>query len=315
MFSVKLFSARFCPTIFRRMKISIIGVGRLGGALALALAKRNYKIENLVSRIGNAENARKISELIEPQQPRMLDASEFSEIASDIIFISTQDAEIEAVAKGLAHDLKNKPFVFHTSGSLSSDVLSQLKKIGCPVGSLHPLISISDSVVGARKFEDAFFCVEGDARAVETAMEIVKNLGGKSFSIETRFKTLYHAAAVTASGHLVALIDVALEMLAKCDLPEAAAREVLLPLVKSTLENLETQTTKRALTGTFARGDAETLTRQIETLRENVSIDALEVFLQLGLRSLHLARRQKSVEAQKLDAMSETLRLAKKNIK
>ncbi len=297
------------------MKISIIGVGRLGGALALALTNRNYKIENLISRGGSAENARKISELITPPQPRILGEIEFSKIASDIIFIATQDTEIEAVAESLARELKNKPFVFHTSGALSSGVLSELKKIGCPVASLHPLVSISDSVLGAGKFENAFFCVEGDKSAVDAAKEIVKSLDGKSFSIETRFKNLYHAAAVSASGHLVALIDVALEMLEKCDLPEAAAREILLPLVKSTVENLETQTTARALTGTFARGDDQTLNKQIETLRENVSIDALEVFLQLGSRSLHLARRQKNVEARKLDAMSEMLQLAKKNIK
>ncbi|MBA2621598.1 MAG: DUF2520 domain-containing protein [Acidobacteria bacterium] len=295
------------------MKISIIGVGRLGGALALGLANHNYKIENLVSR--GAENARKVSQRIAPQEPRLLKASEFSEIDSDIVFISTQDAEIETVAESLARELKNKPFVFHTSGALSSDVLGKLKKIGCPVGSIHPLVSISDSVLGAGKFRNAFFCVEGEARAVETAKKIIESLGGKSFSIETRFKTLYHSAAVTACGHLVALIDVAVEMLEKCDLPEAESRQILLPLIKSTVENLETQTTERALTGTFARGDDETLQRQIETLRRSVSPEALEVFLQLGSRSLHLARRQKSVEARKLDAMSETLQLAKKNIK
>jgi predicted dinucleotide-binding enzyme len=33
------------------MKISIIGIGRVGGALAIALAKNGYEIENLVGHL------------------------------------------------------------------------------------------------------------------------------------------------------------------------------------------------------------------------------------------------------------------------
>jgi len=41
------------------MKISIIGIGRVGGALAIALAKNGCEIENLVAR--KKENAEKIA--------------------------------------------------------------------------------------------------------------------------------------------------------------------------------------------------------------------------------------------------------------
>ena len=42
----------------------------------------------------------------------ILSSENFAEIASDIVFITTQDAEIESVARNLAKNLKNKPFVF-----------------------------------------------------------------------------------------------------------------------------------------------------------------------------------------------------------
>lgn len=294
------------------MKISIIGVGRLGGALGKALAEKGFEIENLVVR-DESENARKVSEAITPK-PRIIKFSQLSEISSDAIFITTQDAEIETVAKNLARELKNKPLVFHSSGSLSSEVLSDVKRIGCAVASVHPLAAISDSILGARRFADAFFCVEGDAEAVEKATEIVAALGGKSFSIETKYKTLYHASAVTASGHLVALIDVALEMFQKCGVAEPNARAILMPLVKSTIENLRTQTTAEALTGTFARADAETLRRQIKILSETVSAEAFEVFLQLGLRSLHLAERQ-DANGKNIEEMRAAIELAKRNLK
>ncbi len=295
------------------MKISIIGIGRLGGALAIALAEKGFEIENLIAR--KTESAKKIAEFIAPK-PNILKIGELSKISSGIIFITTQDSEIVKVAENLAENLKNKPFVFHTSGSLSSEKLAKLKEIGCSVASLHPLVSISEASLGARRFAGAFFCIEGDEEAVRTAKEIVEKLGGKSFSIETKFKTLYHASAVTACGHLVALVDVALEMLKECELSEQNAREILLPLIESTVENLQIQTTAQALTGTFARADVETLRRQIAVLSEKVSDEAFEVYLQLGQRSLHLAEvQQNGASGEKIEEMRKIISLAKNNFK
>ncbi len=293
------------------MKISIVGIGRLGGALAGALAKNGFEVENLAAR--KRETADKIAAIIEPP-PNILSPDEFGEITSDVIFITTQDSEIENAARNLAENLSGKPFVFHTSGALSSNILCNLREIGCQTGSLHPLVSISEAVLGATRFENAYFCVEGDAEAVELAEKIVESLSGKPFSIAAEYKTLYHASAVTACGHLVALVDVAVEMLTKCGLDEDAAQKILLPLIKSTVDNLSEQKTAAALTGIFARADVETLGQHLETLRENVSPEALEVYLQLGNRSAHLAE-VRGVNPEKLKKMRKQISLAKKKLK
>ena len=293
------------------MKISIIGTGRLGGALAIALAKNGHTIENLVAR--KIENAQRVAAVINPK-PELLSSNELSEISSETILITTQDFEIENAARQLAEKLQHKPFVFHTSGSLSSDILQTLKDAGCRIGSIHPLVSISDAVLGAKRFADVYFCVEGDAESVAVAEKIVSSLNGKSFRVATEYKTLYHASAVTASGHLVALIDVAIEMLGKCGLDETDAREIFLPLIKSTVENLQTQTTSAALTGTFSRADVKTVENHLKILRENVSTEAVEIYVQLGMRSAHLAERQGANHA-KLAEILGKLSLAKKNLR
>ena len=182
------------------------------------------------------------------------------------------------------------------------------------IGSIHPLVSISDSVLGASRFADVYYCIEGDAEAVELAETIVADLGGKTFEIESKFKTLYHASAVTACGHLVALIDVAIEMLSKCGLDSAQSKEILLPLIESTVENLKNQTTVEALTGTFARADEETFEKHLKILKENVSKEALAVYLQLGARSVHLAEEQ-GADREKLEKLRNKISLAKKNLK
>ncbi len=293
------------------MKISIIGIGKLGGALAIALSRKDFEVENLFAR--NSQNANKIAELIE-SKPRIRPSEEFKEISSDVILITTQDFEIKNVVEKLKDSLPNQPIVFHTSGSLSSRVLRDLKNIGCRVGSIHPLVSISDARLGAERFADAYFCVEGDEEATEIGEQIVEQLGGKSFSISAEYKTLYHAAATTACGHLVALVDVAIEMLTKCGLEKAHAQKILLPLIKSTVENLETQSPPQALTGTVARADIKTLENHLEILEKNASKEAQEVYLQLAARSVHLAEQQ-GANAENLEIIRGKLLLAKNNLK
>ena len=98
----------------------------------------------------------------------------------------------------------------HTSGALASDVLEPLRNAGFAAGSLHPLVSISESRSGAELLTGAFFSVEGDPAAVRVGRSIVSDLGGESFKIDSRHKALYHAAAVTASPNTTALFDIAL---------------------------------------------------------------------------------------------------------
>lgn len=290
--------------------LSIIGIGRLGGALAVALDRENYKIENLIAR--NLEKAEKIAELLE-QKPKILNTKNFSQISSDVILIAAQDAEIESIVVKLAKEISNKPVVFHTSGSLSSEILHDLKSVGCSTGSIHPLVSVSDSVSGAERFANAYFCVEGDAKAVEIAEELVEKLGGNSFSVSTECKALYHASAVTVSGHFVALVDAAIEMLTHCGLNETNARQILLPLIESTVENLSEQNTSQALTGTFARADIETFEKHLKVLSEINEPELLEIYLLLGNRSLRLAEKQ-GAKKENLEKMREQISLAKTNL-
>ena len=206
----------------------------------------------------------------------------------------------------LAEKLEHLPFVFHTSGSLSSGVLKILCDGGCEVASIHPLVSISDAKLGAERFKAAYFCVEGDPEAVSVAKQIVDDLEGISFSIETKYKTLYHASAVTACGHLVALVSAAVEMLSKCGLSEEKSQQILLPLINSTIQNLAAQTPAEALTGTFARADVDVMQKHLEILNENSEPELLEIYKTLGLRSLKLAEQQ-GADKEKLDRMREIL--------
>lgn len=213
---------------------------------------------------------------------------------SRIILIATPDDEIAVTAQKLAA-LQKGPVrgrtVLHTSGALSSsDTLSDLAEMGFHVGSLHPLVSVSNSQTGSASLRGAYYCIEGDTAAAGVARTIVRDLKGQSFHIPSQSKPLYHAAAVMASGHIVALFVLAAEMLVECGLNPRSARRVLLPLLESTVDNLSASEPARALTGTFARGDLATVQRHLQALSTHKLADALAAYKLLGRRSLELAR-------------------------
>lgn len=297
--------------------VSIIGAGRLGSALAIALDSRGYLIEALVAR--RLSHARKAARSISGK-PSCLSDDRLSELPhSDLIVIATPDDAIGVVAARLAGKSaspappgrnssagkQRERTVLHTSGALSSTILEPLAKIGFHTGSLHPLVSISDSRSGAHSLSSAFFCLEGDAPSMKVARRIVKDLGARSFSVEARHKALYHAAAVMSSGHVTALLDVTIEMLTQCGLSKATAKRVLLPLLESTWKNLTTSDPAEALTGTFARGDEATVEKHLAALGAARNSDALSAYQLLGKRSLKLLARNGADPAliKRIDAM------------
>ena len=270
--------------------ISIIGAGRLGTALALALASRGYSIEAVVAR--RLRHARRAAGLIQ-SHPLALTSTQLDLLPpSDLLFITTPDDAISSTAIQLAastHASGHGRTALHTSGALSSSVLNCLRAAGFRIGSMHPLVSVSDPVSGRLSLHKAFYCVEGEPAAVRAARDLARDLGGSSFSIDTRDKALYHAAAVMSAGHVVALFDIAIEMLVRCGLNPRRARAVLIPLLHSTLENLSMHEPARARTGTCARADLATVRKHLKALRSQSTSDALAAYTLLGQRSLQLA--------------------------
>ena len=269
--------------------------------MAIALDSSGYPLQALAGRLDN---------------PGQGDADELEQLpASDLILITTPDDAIAEVAQRLAAckpGQTRQPTVLHTSGALSSEVLSPLARAGFHTGSLHPLVSVSEPHAGAKTLRGAFYCLEGDRAAMRVARLIVKDLRGKSFSIAPESKALYHAAAVMASPHLVALFDLATQMLASCGVSKRRARQILLPLVESTVNNLMAFNSEQALTGTFARGDVATVRRHLKALQAlpgQQLAEALEVYKLLGLRSIQLAKKNK-LDPQLLEQIRKLLNSA-----
>ena len=302
-----------------KLSVAIIGSGRLGTALGLALTRAGYRVPVVLSL--HSEHARRAAKLIGRKTKhaslknlgRAKNADELTQ--ADLIIVATSDDAIETVTQQLAAAFRTRSkalrpkaprrIALHTSGALGANVLDSLKREGFAVGSIHPLVSISDPATGADWLARAYFSLEGDSQAVMVGRGLVRQLGGQSFQIRPEMKALYHAAALMASPNLTALFDIALEMLTRCGLSPIGARHVLLPLVESTLANLVRQDPRSALTGTFKRGDLATTVKHINAMKAEKLIEALQAYVVLGNRSLTLAnhpRNEKEMRRLLIDA-------------
>ena len=281
--------------------VTILGLGRAGGALAIALSRAGVNVARLVFRSHPAT--------LPDVKIDQISFSQLGSITSDILIIATSDPEIRQIAEQIATFDTLPKVALHLSGSLSSAELEPLRAKGVAVGSMHPLVSISDAVIGADRFGGSYFCLEGFAAAVEAATELVSFLGGNPFTIETSFKPLYHASAVMASGNVTALFDGAMEMLSACGLDRTQAQAVLLPLLQSAVANLAGQSTEDALTGPYVRGDLAALERHLRAFDGVIDENLERIYLLLAERSVQMMARS---DAAKMEPLAQAISVAKR---
>ena len=267
-----------------RPTVGIIGPGRAGVGLALALALAGHEVllygrrkkavpEPLTLTVGPADS---------PPPAWIAQAG--------VVILAVRDNAIRFLAESLARTGAVRPdqVVLHLSGAQGQEALAPLLSSRAALGSLHPLQTIAAAERAPERLKGAWAAVEGMPRAVQAAEGLARALGLRPFRIPSEAKPIYHAGAVFASNYFVVVEAVAQRLLRLAGLSDAEAWQALRPLVAGTFDNLTGQGPLAALTGPVARGDTATLRRHIERLSRD---DAL-LYRALGRAALELAREQ-----------------------
>jgi predicted short-subunit dehydrogenase-like oxidoreductase (DUF2520 family) len=266
--------------------VAIVGAGRMGLALGGAL-----------HRAGEVERLVYYGRGMEPPPHPLFDGADAAEyrlgptIIADgttILLLAVPDGVLGEVAYdyAAAGTAPRGCAALHLAGALSTDVLAPLHGAGYAVGSLHPLQAVADRWQSGERLVGAAFALAGDPAAIAAGRRLASALGGTSFVIPPHLRPVYHAAAVTASNYLVALLSAATRMLARAGLGEEDAFRALLPLVRGTVENIEQLGLSTALTGPIARGDVDTVRLHLARLSD----EERSLYCPLGLELLSLAR-------------------------
>lgn len=288
-----------------KKRISFIGAGKVGTALAYLLSNRGYAVTGITSK--NIDSAEKAASFMGGKIPYSNDLYVFVE-DSDIVFVTTNDDAVPLVAQGVLENcaVSRGQIFAHASGSLKAAVFAPLENKGALGISIHPLQTIANPTEGVKNITGSLFAVEGNEKAHQTARELVESLDGNAFFIDSEKKTLYHLAAVIASNYLVTLMDKSSTIFKNIEIDENIGLQGLLKLVRGTVNNIERLGTKDALTGPIARGDVETIKDHITAIRKFMP-ELMNFYKVLGEHTATLALEKGSINKEQAKKIKELL--------
>ena len=257
--------------------VAIVGAGRMGQGLALALQSGGRSVL-LLSRTRHP--------VASPL--RLHEGSRASATGeADVVVLAVPDGAVTAVAGELAGEaaIESRHVVLHLSGLLDRGALIPLAATGAGLGSFHPLQTVPDPLGAPGRLRGAYAGIEGDARALAAGQELAEALGMRAVTIPARAKPAYHAGATFAANYTTVLAAVAERLAATAGVPPEVAGRLYLPLVRGAASSLELGPAA-ALTGPVRRGDAETVAAHLRALAP----EDRALYLLLAREALRLAR-------------------------
>lgn len=219
------------------------------------------------------------------------DGGDIAELpAADVVVLAVADDAIAAVAGGLAlRPSASEEVWLHLSGALPADILRVAEGTPRAVGGLHVLQALDGSPIGLDHLTGVTAGLDGDEEAMAVAESLAQRLTMVPRRLVPGTKALYHAAAVSVAGHATALFAQAQAMLAACGLDEAAAREMLRPLIAGAVRNLVEGAPAEVVTGPIARGDAGIVERHLDALTALESSELKATYRLLAATALELS--------------------------
>ena len=265
------------------MRISVVGAGRVGTAVAVLLLRAGHAIVAVAGR--DATPARASTWL--PGVPVVPPARAAAD--TDVVLLGVPDDALPSVATELAGAIRPGVWVAHLSGAAGLDVLDPLAGVGARRLATHPLQTFADVEGAVRALPGCWLAVTADDEAGFGMGEgLAEDIGAVPFRLRDDERGLYHAAAVFASNYVVATSGVAERLFAAAGVPDPLA--AMRPLQEATLANVHRLGPETALTGPAARGDASTIERNLTSIAATAP-DLVPPYVAMCRVALDLAER------------------------
>ena len=202
--------------------------------------------------------------------------------ASDVVFLTVPDEALGAVCAQLKW--RKDQAAVHCSGAAELSVLKTVAQ----VGGFHPLQMFADPEVAARGLAGCAIAVEADEPLLSVLKQMVASLRGRLLVVPPGARAAYHAGAHYAAAFMCALLAEGIEIWKCIGIAPEDALPALVALLRGATDAVAHSGPARAMAGSIARGDADTVRRHIAAL------DALDpkhgdLYRTLALRTVPLA--------------------------
>ncbi len=244
------------------LRVGVIGAGRVGAVLGAALADAGHQVvaATAVSAASRTRAARLLP------GAALLPADDVIDRV-DLILLAVPDDTLDDLVRGLADAgaFRAGQIVVHTSGAHGLAVLQPAVSCGVLPLALHPVMTFAGQPEDVLRLAGAPFGVTAADEHRAVAETLVLEMGGEPIWVEESARTLYHAALVVGSNHLITLVAEARDLLGIAGVEDPA--RLLGPLLGAALDN-SLRYGDKALTGPVSRGDVGTVRRHLRTLVE-----------------------------------------------
>jgi predicted short-subunit dehydrogenase-like oxidoreductase (DUF2520 family) len=192
---------------------------------------------------------------------------------ADIFFIAVKDSFIEHIAKELP---LTSGIVLHTSGAIQLEVLKHHARAAV----FYPLQTFTKGIKTAHQnFPLLIECkVKNDENYLE---QVAVKLGMQVYFMNSHQRTEIHLAAVFAANFANHCIKVGYDLMKFKNHPP----ELLLPLIKESINKLNYISPSQAQTGPAIRNDEVTIQKHLELLTNNTAIKLLYEILTKNIQS------------------------------
>lgn len=269
-------------------RLLIIGAGKVGRGLAFAFRAAGVTVLGV-----HARSAREGASSSGPI-PNALAGDQGD---ANVIIVAVSDDAINGVCANLVDAVRSKPHsiaqgtvVLNTSGTVTPPAYAELRGLGLPCGTFHPLAPFATAERGAAGVRDGWVGIEGDATACAAARRLAAAIGARTINIPPHAKAAYHAAAVMASNFPVVLAALATRALVSAGIDERAGAQVVQQLMRAAVDNLASGSPSTVLTGPAARNDVDTISAHRKALAADAESSAVYDSLTRAARTLAAER-------------------------
>ena len=232
--------------------VTLIGAGNVAAWLVYALKKANIPIRQIYGR-----NLQKCQNLAVSCNAEAIDNLSKLDGNSALYIFSLRDDAYQSVISSIPFQL---PMAAITAGSVSQDILSPISE---HYGVIYPYQTLTQGTDFSGV--EVPLCIEGNEE--ETAQKLFsfakKISANVQYASEKQRKKL-HLAAVFASNFTNAMYGIGFELLEK----DGLEPKMLMPLLRNTLDKLNTLSPWQSQTGPARRGDTKVLSEQLRSLKD-----------------------------------------------
>jgi predicted short-subunit dehydrogenase-like oxidoreductase (DUF2520 family) len=260
------------------LRVALVGAGTVGTAVAYLLKRKGHTITGVASR--REASATRAAERL---GSKVFDQTRA--VPADVVLLGVPEAAIEEAATDVARWVGPGCVIVHFAGAAGTEPLGPVMCMGARPAALHPVQACPDVDTAIERLPGSAWGVTCADEIREWSHRLVADeLDGVPFDVAEPDRVIWHAAAVTTSNTIAALMAVGESLLGSIGISSPA--EVLGPIASATVMNArKVAGGANALTGPVVRGERGTIERHARAIAASAPgllpayIDAAEIVL------------------------------------